>query len=134
MVRCRARGDRRAGLVHASSLYDVGMAGLSAARQVGLPFVYEMRGLKQLLEDARQPLFSSSPRRAYLDQLERSNGLAADRIASVRREIDAAERLTGVPRRTALARTATSLELAAPRAGDAAKVRLVVKALRDLAK
>lgn len=72
--------DRRAGLVHASSLYDVGMAGLSAARQAGLPFVYEMRGLKQLLEDARQPLFSSSPRRAYLDQLEGTVAREADAL------------------------------------------------------
>lgn len=72
--------DRRAGLVHASSLYDVGMAGLSAARQLGVPFVYEMRGLKQLLEDARQPLFSSSPRRAYLDQLEGTVARNADAL------------------------------------------------------
>lgn len=72
--------DRRAGLVHASSLYDVGMAGLSAARQLGLPFVYEMRGLKQLLEDARQPLFSESPRRTYLDQLEGTVARSADAL------------------------------------------------------
>ncbi len=72
--------DRRAGLIHASSLYDVGMAGLSAARRLGLPFVYEMRGLKQLLEDARQPLFSSSPRRAYLDQLEGTVARDADAL------------------------------------------------------
>lgn len=72
--------DRRASLVHASSLYDVGMAGLSAARQLGLPFVYEMRGLKQLLEDARQPLFSASPRRDYLDLLEGTVAREADAV------------------------------------------------------
>lgn len=72
--------ERHAGLIHASSLYDVGMAGLGAARRLGVPFVYEMRGLKQLLEDARQPLFSSSPRRAYLDQLEGTVARSADAL------------------------------------------------------
>ena len=56
------------------------MAGLSAARQLGLPFVYEMRGLKQLLEDARQPLFSASPRRDYLDLLEGTVAREADAV------------------------------------------------------
>lgn len=72
--------ERRASLIHASSLYDVGMAGLSAARQLGVPFVYEMRGLKQLLEDARQPLFSASPRRDYLDLLEGTVARNADAV------------------------------------------------------
>lgn len=72
--------DKRAGLVHAASLYDVGMAGLTAARTLGVPFVYEMRGLKQLLEDARQPLFSASPRRDYLDLLEGTVARSADSL------------------------------------------------------
>lgn len=70
----------RAGLVHASSLYDVGMAGLVAAREVGIPFVYEMRGLKQLLEGARQPRFAESPRSRYLDLLEGTVAREADAL------------------------------------------------------
>ncbi|GGK73516.1 glycosyltransferase family 4 protein [Ornithinimicrobium pekingense] len=70
----------RASLVHASSLYDVGMAGLTAARQVGVPFVYEMRGLKQLLESARQPQFAESPRHRYLDLLEGTVAREADAL------------------------------------------------------
>lgn len=72
--------ERRASLVHAASLYDVGMAGLTAARELGVPFVYEMRGLKQLLVDARRPLFSSSPRKAYLDLLEGTVAREADAL------------------------------------------------------
>lgn len=69
-----------AGLIHASSLYDVGMAGLTAARHLGVPFVYEMRGLKQLLEEARDPMFSVSSQDAYLDVLESSVAREADAV------------------------------------------------------
>ncbi|MFK5634331.1 MULTISPECIES: glycosyltransferase family 4 protein [unclassified Ornithinimicrobium] len=72
--------SHRASLVHASSLYDVGMAGLLAAREVGVPFVYEMRGLKQLLESARQPQFADSPRSRYLDLLEGTVAREADAL------------------------------------------------------
>ncbi|MCK0112130.1 glycosyltransferase [Ornithinimicrobium sp. F0845] len=99
-----ARAER-ASLVHASSLYDVGMAGLTAARTLGVPFVYEMRGLKQLLEEARFPLFSGSPRRRYLDQLEGTVARHADALLvitealgreMVRMGVDP-ERITVVP-------------------------------------
>lgn len=70
----------KAELIHASSLYDVGMAGLTAARQLGIPFVYEMRGLKQLLEDARIPDFDGSPQSQYLDVLESSIATSADAV------------------------------------------------------
>jgi hypothetical protein len=71
--------------------------------------------------------------RAYLDQLERNNGLAADRVAQIRRDLDAAERLTGAQRRTALTRLASGLEPTAASAGDPARVRSVVAAIRQLA-
>lgn len=72
--------EKRASLIHASSLYDVGMAGLTAARALGVPFVYEMRGLKQLLESARLPLFAQSPRHHYLDLLETTVAREADAL------------------------------------------------------
>lgn len=71
---------KKASLIHASSLYDVGMAGLLAARELGVPFVYEMRGLKQLLESARQPQFADSPRSRYLDLLESTVAREADAL------------------------------------------------------
>lgn len=85
-VRACARGvadlarRERASMVHASSLYDVGMAGLGAAQELGVPFVYEMRGLKQLLESARKPPFVDSPRQRYLDQLEGTVARHADAL------------------------------------------------------
>jgi hypothetical protein len=71
--------------------------------------------------------------RAYLDQLARSNGLAADRIAAARSALAAAERLSGDRRGAALVELATRLEADASGAGDQAKARALVAAVRDLA-
>ncbi|MBW3554156.1 MAG: hypothetical protein KY466_11625, partial [Gemmatimonadetes bacterium] len=84
-----------------------------------------------------QPQFTWPPSfalvRAYLDQLERSSGLAADRLRDARRELADAEARSGSSRRTALTTLATRLESDARGARDAAKVRTAAAAMRDLA-
>ena len=47
--------------------------------------------------------------RAYLDQLERGNGLAADRITAMRADLASAEKLSGRQRQQALRKVATQL-------------------------
>jgi hypothetical protein len=83
-----------------------------------------------------QPKFtwpaSFSLARAYVDQLERSNGLGRDRIATVRQALAGAERASGGGRRDALNRLASQLDSDASGA-DAAKVRMLAGAVRDLA-
>jgi hypothetical protein len=71
--------------------------------------------------------------RAYVDQLERSNGLAAARIAAVRRAMIAAERQTGTARQTALTRLATELERDAAGSSDRARVEALVGVTRGIA-
>jgi len=71
--------------------------------------------------------------RAWVDQLQRSNGLAADRIASVRGGLASAENASGSARRDALNRLASQLDGEAGGSRDGAKVRMLVKAVRDLA-
>jgi hypothetical protein len=71
--------------------------------------------------------------RAYVDQLERSGGLAAGRIGSVREALRGAERASGSARSSALTQLATQLDGDASGAGDAGKVRLLAGAVRDLA-
>ncbi|HEX7049930.1 MAG TPA: hypothetical protein VF188_06920 [Longimicrobiales bacterium] len=71
--------------------------------------------------------------RAYVDQLERSNGLSADRIAAVRQALDRAESASGAARRQALTELAGQLSGEAARSRDAAKVRMLADAVRDLA-
>jgi hypothetical protein len=72
--------------------------------------------------------------KAYLDQLERSNSLAAPRIQSARDALAAAERLSGQRRRTALTQLAMQLNGDLPGATDQAKMKLLSTAVSDLAK
>jgi hypothetical protein len=84
-----------------------------------------------------QPRFTWAPSfsvvRSYIDQLERSGGLSADRVAALRSELQNAERAAGAARRDALTRLAGQIDGEASGARDAAKVRTLAGALRDLA-
>jgi hypothetical protein len=73
---------------------------------------------------------SYSLARAYLDQLERSNGLSAARISAIRQQLKDAEKGSHPNALTALA---AQLEAEASTAGDAAKVRILAGTVRDLA-
>ena len=70
--------------------------------------------------------------RAYLDQLQRSEGLPRDRVTAVRAALARAEELSGQARRSALTELAGQLDQDAQRASDAAKARLLAGAVRDL--
>ena len=72
--------------------------------------------------------------RSFVDQLERSKGLSASRIAEVRTALQSAERASGGQRRTALTALATSLNADATGSSDGAKVRALIGAVGDLAK
>ncbi|MFN2421572.1 MAG: LVIVD repeat-containing protein [Gemmatimonadota bacterium] len=71
--------------------------------------------------------------KAYLDQLERSNGLDADRIEAAREALEEAEGSSGQERRKALTELASELEEDAAGASDEAKVRTLAAAVADLA-
>ena len=71
--------------------------------------------------------------RAYVDQLERSNGLASARIAAVRGELKRAEGLSGQSRKDALTQLATQLHGEAPASSDQGKVHMLATAVGNLA-
>ena len=71
--------------------------------------------------------------RSYLDQLVRGDGLAASRTTAIGRALDAAERQSGAARRMALTRLAAQVDADARGARDAARVRALAAAIRDLA-
>jgi hypothetical protein len=71
--------------------------------------------------------------RSYVDQLERNGGLPQGRLTAVRTALDSAERASGAARRDQLNRLATELDGAAAGARDAARVRALAGAVRDLA-
>lgn len=71
--------------------------------------------------------------RSYLDQLVRDNGLATARTTAIASALDAAERQAGAARRTALTTLAGQVDKDVAGASDAAKVRTMAAAIRDLA-
>jgi hypothetical protein len=71
--------------------------------------------------------------RAYVDQLERSNGLDAKTIASTRAALDSAEKRSGAQRKTALTQLLSQLEGATTAAADQAKVKTLTAAITELA-
>jgi LVIVD repeat len=70
--------------------------------------------------------------RAYVDQLERSNGLTSAAIASARTALASAESSAG-NRQSTLSALATQLDGAASGSADAAKVRTLAATVRSLA-
>src|SRR5688572_6486322 len=72
--------------------------------------------------------------RAYLDQLARSNGLSSARASAVTADLRSAEGLNGTARRSALNRLASSLDRDARSSSDAARVRAMAAAIRQLAR
>ncbi|MFM8535313.1 MAG: LVIVD repeat-containing protein [Acidimicrobiia bacterium] len=71
--------------------------------------------------------------RAYLDQLERSKGLAADRIKAARSTLASAEKASANNRRAPLTQLATQLTTAAGSSSDVAKVRMLASTVNSLA-
>jgi len=100
---------------------------LEAAKTVHLDYL-NTQGQPKLVWPPSFPLA-----RAYVDQLERSRGLEAGRIAAVRQALAGAEKAQGAARRDALTSLATGLDADAGGAGDGAKVRTLADAVRALA-
>ena len=99
---------------------------LDAAKTVHLDYL-NAQDQPKLVWPASFPLV-----RAYLDQLTRSKGLAPARISAARTALASAEQMTGGQRKNAL--SALAFELAKEPAGsDAAKVKLLTAAVKDLA-
>jgi hypothetical protein len=100
---------------------------IDAAKTVHLDYL-NVQGQPKL---AWPPSFALA--RAYLDQLERSKGFESGRIAAVREGLASAEKASGAARQDALTKLATELDGDAAGAGDAAKVRTLAGAVRQLA-
>ncbi len=71
--------------------------------------------------------------RSFVDQLDRSNGLADGRLSTIRQALSSAEGSSGAQRRNALTLLAAQIDGDAGSAGDSAKVRMLAAAVRDLA-
>ncbi|HEU4953305.1 MAG TPA: hypothetical protein VFT28_01955 [Gemmatimonadales bacterium] len=100
---------------------------LDAARTIKLAYL-NTQGQPKLVWP---PSFALA--KAYVDQLERSKGLDGGRIKAVRGELATAEKATGTARSSALEKLAGELETDAAKSSDAAKVRTLSGAVKQLA-
>jgi hypothetical protein len=71
--------------------------------------------------------------RAYVDQLERSNGLSGERVKAVRQDLARAEKSQGQARRDALTQLASALGQDAASSTDQAKVQKLAAVVSELA-
>jgi hypothetical protein len=101
---------------------------IDAAKSVRFDY-YNTQGQQKLVWPA-----TFSLARAYVDQLERSNGLAPARISAVRQTLTTAEGGSASQRQRALGALATRLDADANSSGDASKVRALAAAVRNLAR
>jgi len=99
---------------------------IAAAKSIQLPEL-NVQGQPKYVWPA-----SFSLARAYLDQLERTDGLAPARIAEFRTALDEAEQRSGMARRDALTQLAARITGAAAGARDAAKTQMIASTVQHL--
>lgn len=99
---------------------------IAAARTVKLDYL-NTQGQPKLTWPATVSLA-----RAYVDQLERSKGMDAARIAAVRKSLAKAEKADEAERQRTLLRLSAELENEAARAEDGAKVRTLAGVVKQL--
>lgn len=97
--------EERPAVVHAASNYEVGLAAITAARRLGLPVIYEVRGLWEVTHASRNPGVEGSERFETQVRLETHAATAADHVITITNALRdelvrrgaPAERITVVP-------------------------------------
>ena len=74
---------RRPGVIQAASNYRVGLSALIAARRLGVPFVYEVRGLWEITEASDKPGWESTERYRLQSELETLVAREADAVLAI---------------------------------------------------
>ncbi len=93
----RARGLRPS-IVHAASNHLVGQPAIDAARRLGVPSIYEVRGLWHLTRAAGDPAYLGSDHFHLIEALEARAAAAADHVFVITSAIGDALAARGVPR------------------------------------
>ncbi len=73
----------RPALLHAASNYQVGLAAVTAARTIGLPVIYEVRGLWHVTRTSYDAPYADSEHYRLVDRLEVDVARAADHVLAI---------------------------------------------------
>ncbi|QCZ92407.1 glycosyltransferase [Salinimonas iocasae] len=87
-------------LIIAASNHITAIPALTAARRLGIPFVYEMRGLWEVTQASSQPEWADSDRYYLMRKLEQDAALNADLVLTLTNELADEVSSWGVPRDT----------------------------------
>jgi glycosyltransferase involved in cell wall biosynthesis/polysaccharide pyruvyl transferase WcaK-like protein len=76
-------GNERPAVVHGRSTYLISVPALIAARRAGLPFVYEVSGLWELVHESRETAVKMKARTERMRYFETMAAKAADRVVTL---------------------------------------------------
>ncbi len=82
IIEAKAR-ELRPAVIHAASNYEAALPALIAARRLGIPFVYEVRGLWEFTSASKKPGWETTERFALDRQLETLVAKNADRVLTL---------------------------------------------------
>lgn len=97
--------ERSVPLVHAASNYRNGAAGVTVARELGVPAIYEVRGLWEFTRLVRQPDYAETEHHAVTVMMETAVARESDRVIAITEALKdvlvdrgvSAERISVVP-------------------------------------
>lgn len=84
---------QRPSIIHAASNFRNALPALIAARRLGLPFVYEVRGLWEVTEASKKAGWTETERYRHMAELEALVAIEADRVLAITQEV--ADELVG---------------------------------------
>lgn len=90
--------ELRPAVIHSASNFSNGLAALLAGRELGIPVVYEIRGLWELTRSFKQPGFEHTDQFALQAALEAQTAREADATFAITRGIANTVAARGVPR------------------------------------
>jgi glycosyltransferase involved in cell wall biosynthesis len=80
-------GELRPSIIHSASNHPVGLAGCDAARRLGIPSIYEVRGLWHLTRASEHPGYLDSDHYRMIDRLEAQAAGMADHVFVITRAV-----------------------------------------------
>ena len=70
-------------IIHCASNYSCGLAGTAAAKLLGIPSIYELRGLWHITKTAKQPEYAESDHYRMIEKLEIQAAMNADHVFTI---------------------------------------------------
>lgn len=106
-------------IVHAASNYVTALPALIAAKRLGVPFVYEVRGFWEVTRSSRDSKFENTAKCRFMQLFEALTARHANRVITITAAMKDALADRGVPEeRIAIAYNSVDPERFAPRAAD----------------